>query len=88
MARTKKAVQEAALVDVGDEAVTPADAEHRFRTADPELVDHLGAVLRRCIGSKTFGIEPHEAPVDDFPIQPSQKDGLGRLCRPHWTQYT
>ncbi len=44
--------------------------------------------LRRCIGSKTFGIEPHDAPITDFPIQPSQKDGLGRLCRPHWTQYT
>ncbi len=33
--------------------------------------------MRRCIGSKTFGIEPHEAPVTDFPTQPSQKDGLG-----------
>ncbi len=44
--------------------------------------------MRRCIGSATFGIEAHEAPVDDFPRQPSQKDGLGRMCRPHWTEYT
>jgi hypothetical protein len=44
--------------------------------------------MRRCIGSKTFGIEPYEAPVADFPAQPSQKDGLGRMCKPHWRQYT
>lgn len=44
--------------------------------------------MRRCIGSKSFGIEPHEAPVADFPAQPSQKDGLGRMCKPHWRQYT
>ena len=44
--------------------------------------------LRRCIGSAKFGIEPHEAPADDFPAQPSQKDGLGRMCRTHWNQYT
>jgi hypothetical protein len=43
---------------------------------------------RRCIGSTTFGIEAHEAPVDDFPVQASAKDGLGRMCRPHWTEYT
>ena len=42
---------------------------------------------RRCGGSKRFGIEPHEAPVDDFPRQPSQKDGLGRMCAPHWREY-
>ena len=44
--------------------------------------------LRKCIGSARFGIEPHEAPVEDFPRQPSQKDGLGRMCREHWNQYT
>ena len=44
--------------------------------------------LRRCIGSAKFGIEAHEAPIGDFPKQPSQKDGLGRMCRPHWNQYT
>ncbi len=46
------------------------------------------ADLRRCIGSAKFGIEAHDAPVEDFPVQPSQKDGLGRLCKPHWTAYT
>lgn len=44
--------------------------------------------LRRCIGSARFGIEPHEAPLEDFPHQPSQKDGLGRMCRTHWNAYT
>lgn len=44
--------------------------------------------IRRCIGSRTFGIEPHEAPVSEFPSQPSQKDGLGRMCKPHWKAYT
>lgn len=44
--------------------------------------------LRRCTGSKTFGIEPHEAAIADFPIQPSRKDGLGTMCKPHWTEYT
>ena len=44
--------------------------------------------LRRCIGSKRFGIEAHEAPTADFPKQPSQKDGLGRMCKTHWNAYT
>jgi hypothetical protein len=44
--------------------------------------------LRKCIGSTRFGIEAHEAPVEDFPVQPSQKDGLGRMCKVHWNQYT
>ncbi len=44
--------------------------------------------LRRCIGSAKFGIESHEAPPSDFPVQPSQKDGLGRMCKVHWNQYT
>ena len=43
---------------------------------------------KKCIGSAKFGIEAHEAPVGDFPAQPSQKDGLGRMCKPHWNQYT
>jgi hypothetical protein len=46
------------------------------------------ADLRRCIGSARFGIEPHDAPVADFPAQPSQKDGLGRMCKAHWNTYT
>ncbi len=46
------------------------------------------STLRRCIGSARYGIAPHEAPPEDFPSQPSQKDGLGRMCKPHWNQYT
>ena len=46
------------------------------------------ATLRRCNGSTRFEIEPHEAPIDDFPKQPSQKDGLGRMCKSHWNAYT
>ncbi|MFI5259438.1 MAG: hypothetical protein ACHQ01_07520 [Candidatus Limnocylindrales bacterium] len=46
------------------------------------------ADMRKCIGSAKFGIEAHEAPVGDFPAQPSQKGGLGRMCKPHWNQYT
>ena len=46
------------------------------------------ADMRKCIGSAKLGIEVHAAPVDDFPAQPSQKDGLGRMCKPHWKQYT
>lgn len=44
--------------------------------------------MRTCIGSVKFGIEAHEAPISDFPAQPSQKDGLGRMCKPHWRAYT
>ncbi len=46
------------------------------------------AELRRCIGSAKYGIEAHQAPSSGFPAQPSQKDGLGRMCKPHWNQYT
>jgi hypothetical protein len=46
------------------------------------------ASVRHCIGSSRFGIEPHEAPTDDFPKHPSQKDGLGGMCKPHWNTYT
>jgi hypothetical protein len=46
------------------------------------------ADMRRCIGSAKFGIEAHEAPITEFPAQPSQKDGLGRMCKPHWNAYT
>jgi len=46
------------------------------------------ADLRKCTGSTRFGIEAHDAPAADFPVQPSQKDGLGRMCKVHWNQYT
>ena len=44
--------------------------------------------LRRCVGSARFGIEAHEAEVSEFPAQPSQPDGLGRMCEVHWKAYT
>lgn len=46
------------------------------------------ADMRKCIGSAKFGIAAHQAPAGDFPRQPSQKDGLGRMCKVHWRQYT
>jgi hypothetical protein len=44
--------------------------------------------LRKCLGSARFGIEAHDAPPEDFPVQPSQRDGLGRMCKTHWNEYT
>jgi hypothetical protein len=46
-----------------------------------------GPDLHRCTGSARFGIEPHEAPVSQFPEQPSRKDGLGVMCTEHWRAY-
>jgi hypothetical protein len=43
--------------------------------------------LRRCTGSARFGIESHDAPVSEFPKQPSRKDGLGTMCTEHWRAY-
>jgi hypothetical protein len=43
--------------------------------------------LRRCSGSVRFGIEPHVAPIGEFPKQPSRKDGLGTMCQEHWRAY-
>ena len=37
--------------------------------------------LRRCTGSARFGIEPHEAPVGEFPKQPTARTGSAR-CAP------
>ena len=48
----------------------------------------MGTPLRRCVGSARFGIEAHEAPITEFPAQPSQPDGLGRMCTVHWKAYT
>jgi hypothetical protein len=44
--------------------------------------------MRRCTGAARFGIEPHEAPLGDFPVQPKSRDGYGPMCKPHWTEYT
>jgi len=68
----------------GAAAIAMLDAEKRA-AAEPAAD---GTDQRRCIGSAKFGIAAHEAPVGDFPAQPSQKDGLGRMCRPHWRAYT
>jgi hypothetical protein len=46
------------------------------------------AEMRRCIGSERFGIAAHDAPIEAFPKQPSQGDGLGRMCAEHWRTYT
>jgi hypothetical protein len=60
------------------------------KTASPQVSaePQEGPALRRCIGSARFGFEAHDAPVEDFPRQPSQKDGLGRMCKTHWRQCT
>lgn len=72
----------------GADAVAMLDAERRV-AAEPAAEPAADATeQRRCIGSVKFGIEAHEAPVADFPVQPSQKDGLGRMCKPHWNAYT
>jgi hypothetical protein len=68
----------------GATAIAMLDAEKKV-AAEPAAD---GTDQRRCIGSAKFGIEAHEAPAADFPIQPSQKDGLGRMCKPHWNEYT
>jgi hypothetical protein len=44
--------------------------------------------IRRCVGSKTYGIAAHDARVSEFPVQPSRKDGLGVMCKTHWSVYT
>jgi hypothetical protein len=41
------------------------------------------ADLRKCIWSGKARIEAHEAPAEEFPAHPSQRDGLGRMCKPH-----
>jgi hypothetical protein len=69
-------------MDIRRDAIWASASEGGSAMADQ------AATLRKCIGSARFGIEPHDAPVDDFPKQPSQKDGLGRMCKPHWNEYT
>jgi len=58
----------------------------RWATASERTIDMTDQ--RKCVGSVRFEIEAHHAPEDDFPAQPSQKDGLGRMCKVHWNQYT
>lgn len=64
-------------------------SERRRRTVrEPRQQAAVSVGSRRCTGSRTFDIEAHEAPVSDFPVQPSRKDGLGTMCKPHWKEYT
>lgn len=43
---------------------------------------------RRCIGSERYGITAHVTETGEFPLQPSQPGGIGRMCKTHWNQYT
>lgn len=74
----------------GEEAMAVLARGRRAKTAEqPPPPSQLMSLegMRRCIGSTRFGIEAHEAPTTDFPIQPSRKDGLGLMCKPHWSAY-
>ena len=46
-------------------------------TTPPSEEPRMGPTLRGSIGSARYGIEAHDAPVQDFPAQPSQNDGPG-----------
>ncbi len=70
----------------GAAAIALIDRENRAARATA-LADAALAATRKCIGSAKFGIEAHEAPVVNFPVQPSQKDGIGRMCHTHWKEY-
>jgi hypothetical protein len=63
-------------------------ATRAVSTPPPSPEGLEATTIRRCAGSARYGIEPHDASVEDFPSQPSQKDGLGRMCKVHWRQYT
>jgi hypothetical protein len=70
----------------GDDSVMDVRRDARCASEHGRTIDM--AELRKCIGSAKFGIEAHEAPATEFPAQPSQKDGLGRMCKTHWNAYT
>jgi hypothetical protein len=70
----------------GDDSVMDVRRDARRASPSGRTIDMTD--MRKCIGSAKFGIEAHEAPVTEFPAQPSQKDGLGRMCKTHWNQYT
>jgi hypothetical protein len=70
----------------GATGVSHVEQVARWLTASERTIDMTD--LRKCVGSVRFEIEAHDAPEADFPAQPSQKDGLGRMCKVHWNQYT
>lgn len=88
MARTKR---QATSGTVTADALTPEDEAalaSALQAANESSASFDGTPMRQCVGSKTFGIEPHMAPREDFPVQPSRKDGLGVMCKTHWREYT
>ncbi len=52
------------------------------------MTTKIAVAMRRCVGSTRFDIEAHQAPENEFPAQPSAKDGLGRMCHTHRRAYT
>lgn len=55
---------------------------------DATTTTDAAPAMRRCVGSTRYAIEAHDDLAENFPVQPSAKDGLGRMCKPHWRQYT
>lgn len=82
-----KAAKTPPQMDATGTLVAPAERRRRA-VKEPAEQAPVSIGSRRCTGSKTFGIPEHQAPVADFPVQPSRKDGLGTMCKPHWTEYT
>jgi hypothetical protein len=74
----------ACIAEAGPVASEALAASFGLQTKEDDMAT---TKTRRCIGSARFGIEPHEAPVKAFPKQPSQPDGLGRMCAEHWRVY-
>jgi hypothetical protein len=74
----------ACIAEAGPVASEALAASFGLQTKEHDMAT---TKTRRCIGSARFGIEPHEAPVKAFPKQPSQPDGLGRMCAEHWKAY-
>lgn len=74
-------------LDATGDFIAPAE-QRRRATKEPRQQEPVNVGSRRCKGSATFGIEAHDAPLADFPVQPSRKDGLGVMCKTHWREYT
>lgn len=74
-------------LDATGDFVAPAERRRRA-IKEPAQQEPVTIGARRCKGSVTFGIEAHDAPLADFPVQPSRPDGLGTMCKTHWREYT
>lgn len=86
-AHARRAAKTPPQMDETGAFVAPAERRRRA-TKEPVQQAPVSVGMRRCTGSRTFGIAEHQAPVADFPIQPSRKDGLGTMCKTHWREYT